>query len=55
MLLKRLFDIVASFCGIIFLFPIMLVVGVIIKLTSKGPILFKQRRLTINAKEFTIY
>lgn len=55
MLLKRLFDIVASFCGIIFLFPIMLVVGIIIKLTSKGPILFKQRRLTINAKEFTIY
>ena len=55
MLLKRLFDIVASFCGIIFLFPIMLVVGVIIKFTSKGPILFKQRRLTINAKEFTIY
>lgn len=55
MLLKRLFDIVASFCGIVFLFPIMLVVGILIKITSKGPILFKQRRLTINAKEFTIY
>ena len=55
MLLKRLFDIVASFCGIIFLFPIMLIVGIIIKITSKGPILFKQKRLTINAKEFTIY
>ena len=55
MLLKRLFDIVASFVGIIFLFPIMIIVGIIIKLTSKGPILFKQRRLTIGAREFTIY
>lgn len=55
MFLKRLFDIVASFLGIIFLFPIMIIVGIIIKLTSKGPILFKQRRLTINAREFTIY
>ena len=55
MFLKRLFDIVASFVGIIFLFPIMIIVGIIIKLTSKGPILFKQRRLTINAREFTIY
>ena len=33
----------------------MIIVGIIIKLTSKGPILFKQRRLTINAREFTIY
>ena len=55
MFLKRLFDIMASFVGIIFLFPIMIIVGIIIKLTSKGPILFKQRRLTINAREFTIY
>ena len=55
MFLKRLFDIMASFIGIIFLFPIMIIVGIIIKLTSKGPILFKQRRLTINAREFTIY
>ena len=55
MFLKRLFDIVASFLGIIILFPIMIIVGIIIKLTSKGPILFKQRRLTINAREFTIY
>ncbi len=55
MFLKRLFDIMASFVGIIFLFLIMIIVGIIIKLTSKGPILFKQRRLTINAREFTIY
>lgn len=55
MLFKRLFDIVASFCGIMILFPIMIVVGIIIKLTSPGPILFKQKRLTIGMREFTIY
>ena len=55
MFLKRLFDIVVSFCGIIVLLPIMIVVGVIIKITSPGPILFKQKRLTIGMREFTIY
>ena len=55
MFLKRLFDIVASFCGIVILLPIMIIVGIIIKTTSPGPILFKQKRLTIGMKEFTIY
>lgn len=55
MFLKRLFDIVVSFCGIIVLLPIMIVVGIIIKITSPGPILFKQKRLTIGMREFTIY
>jgi lipopolysaccharide/colanic/teichoic acid biosynthesis glycosyltransferase len=55
MFLKRLFDIVASFCGIIILLPIMIIVGIIIKVTSPGPILFKQKRLTIGMREFTIY
>lgn len=55
MLLKRLFDIIASLIGIIIFFPIMFVVGIIIKITSKGPILFRQKRLTQNMKEFTIY
>lgn len=55
MFLKRLFDIVASFCGIVILLPIMIVVGIIIKITSPGPILFRQKRLTIGMREFTIY
>lgn len=55
MFLKRLFDIVASFCGIVILLPIMIIVGIIIKVTSPGPILFKQKRLTIGMREFTIY
>ena len=55
MFLKRVFDIIASFCGIVILFPIMIIIGIIIKLTSKGPIFFKQRRLTLGMREFTIY
>lgn len=54
MLLKRLFDIIASFVGIIIFLPIMIALGLIIKMTSEGPMLFKQRRLTKNMKEFTI-
>ncbi|RRD27115.1 sugar transferase [Fusobacterium canifelinum] len=51
---KRLFDIVVSFIGIIIFFPLMLLIGIIIKLTSKGPVIFKQKRLTKGMKEFTI-
>ncbi|WP_163468935.1 sugar transferase [Fusobacterium sp. IOR10] len=55
MLLKRIFDVIVSFLGIIFFLPLMVVVGIIIKLTSKGPILFSQKRLTMGLREFTIY
>lgn len=55
MFFKRIFDIIASLMGIIVLSPIMLIVAIIIKVTSKGPVLFRQRRLTLNMKEFTIY
>ena len=53
--LKRAFDILASLVGIIIFFPIMIFTGILIKITSKGSILFRQRRLTLNMKEFTIY
>lgn len=55
MVIKRIFDIVMSIVGILLLFPIMIVVSILIKVTSRGPILFKQRRLTKDTKEFTIY
>lgn len=55
MILKRFFDIVTSFVGIVIFFPIMIIVGIVIKCTSKGPVLFRQKRLTLNMNEFTIY
>lgn len=55
MFLKRVFDIIASFCGIIILFPLIIIVSILIKITSKGPVLFKQVRVTKNDKLFKIY
>lgn len=54
-MLKRLFDFLASLVGVIVLSPIILVVAIMIKLTSPGPILFFQRRIGKDNKEFKIY
>lgn len=51
---KRLFDIVLSSIALIVLSPLFLVVAVCIKCTDKGPVLYKQTRLTQNGKEFTL-
>ena len=53
--MKRIFDIVASAMGLIIFFPIMLIVALIVKMTSPGPIFFSQKRLTMEMKEFSIY
>lgn len=42
---KRFFDIVASTLGIIITSPILLVVSIFIKLTSRGPVFYKQKRI----------
>ena len=52
--LKRIFDIIISSVAIIILAFPMLIVAAIIKLDSPGPVLFKQRRVGINKKEFTM-
>lgn len=52
---KRAFDVVASFFGIIFLSPIFLVIGIAIKLDSKGKVIFKHKRIGKNGKEINIY
>lgn len=52
---KRVFDIVVSFILLIVLFPVMFILSVMIKLDSKGPVIFKQVRVTKNNKEFYIY
>ncbi|MGL4903821.1 MAG: sugar transferase, partial [Cetobacterium sp.] len=53
--MKRLFDIVASLVGLIVFAPIMLIIAAIVKVTSPGPILFSQKRLTKAMREFSIY
>lgn len=54
-LLKRLEDLVLGLLILIAIAPICLVIALIIKLTSKGPILFKQYRTGINGKSFKVY
>ena len=53
--LKRLFDIISSFCAIVVLTPLWIVVGVWIKLDSEGPILFKQGRRTKDGRVFKMW
>lgn len=53
--IKRFFDIVCSILGIIILCPVFIIVSILIKLESKGPIIFKQLRAGKNSKPFYIY
>ena len=48
--IKRILDFVISILGIVILSPVFLVIILLIKLDSRGPVLFKQRRIGINKK-----
>ena len=52
---KRLFDVIFSFIGLIFLAPLLLTIALVIKVTSPGPILFAQCRTGLGGKTFMIY
>ena len=52
--LKRLFDIILSLLGLIILSPLLFIVAILVKLTSNGPILFKQERIGLHGKVFKI-
>lgn len=54
-MIKRLFDFLCSFFGILVLAPLMLAVALIIKLTSKGPVLYAQARVGLREKIFRVY
>ena len=52
--IKRLLDLVLSILGIIVLSIPMLIIAIIIKIDSPGPVFFRQRRIGIHKKEFMI-
>lgn len=52
---KRTIDALLSLIALIVLSPLLLITAIAIKLTSPGPALFKQQRLGLHGKEFTIY
>lgn len=51
--LKRIIDIIGSICAIILLSPAMVFIAIVIKFTSQGPVLFKQKRVGFRGKPFT--
>lgn len=52
---KRVIDLALAFLMLILLSPLMLVLAIVIKLTSRGPIFFKQDRCGLNGRTFTLY
>lgn len=52
---KRLFDIVVSFLMLIILLPFFLILAVIIKIDSRGPVFYRQVRVTQYNREFRIF
>jgi exopolysaccharide biosynthesis polyprenyl glycosylphosphotransferase len=52
MALKRLFDIAASATALVVLSPLLFGVAVLVKLTSRGPLLFKQERIGLRGRRF---
>lgn len=55
MLTKRLMDIVGSLVGIVLTSPIMLICAIAVKATSRGPVVFKQERVGLHGKHFSMY
>lgn len=55
LILKRIFDIVVSFIMLIILSPVFVFLGIAIKIDSKGPVFFRQERITQYGKTFKIF
>jgi lipopolysaccharide/colanic/teichoic acid biosynthesis glycosyltransferase len=53
--IKRVFDIICALCGLIILSPVLLLIIVLIKLTSAGPVFFRQTRVGQYEKLFQIH
>ncbi len=53
--LKRSFDLAASGLGLVVLSPLLLVVAVIVKTTSKGPVFYHQERIGLDGRRFNIH
>jgi exopolysaccharide biosynthesis polyprenyl glycosylphosphotransferase len=52
---KRFFDVFMSLFFLIILSPVYLIIAIVIKLTSKGPVIYSQERIGLHGRPFTIY
>lgn len=55
LLIKRLIDFIGSLIGLVIISPILIIIALSIKLTSKGPVFFRQERLGMNGEVFKIF
>lgn len=53
--LKRFFDVAFAIFGLILLSPVMITIAILVKLSSPGPVLYKQKRIGLYGKEFDFY
>jgi len=55
LLVKRATDIALATAGIIILLPFMILIAIVVRLTSHGPVIFRQERCGLNGRKFTFY
>ncbi|MFH1692079.1 MAG: sugar transferase [Candidatus Omnitrophota bacterium] len=55
LLLKRLFDIVVSGVGLVIFSPLLALIALSVKVTSRGPVFFKQKRCGFNGRTFMLF
>ncbi len=53
--LKRVLDLVGALVGLVIFLPLLVVIGLLIRLSSPGPVLFKQRRVSLGGDTFWIW
>ena len=52
--LKRAFDLISCTLAVIILSPLFIILAILVKLSSPGPVFYKQKRVTLDGKEFTM-
>ena len=52
---KRIFDVISSISGLIILSPLILIISILVKTTSKGPIIYKGIRVGLHGKPFKMF
>jgi lipopolysaccharide/colanic/teichoic acid biosynthesis glycosyltransferase len=52
---RRLFDCAVAAIAIVLALPLLILIGLLVRLTSRGPVLFRQKRMGRDGLEFTLY
>jgi exopolysaccharide biosynthesis polyprenyl glycosylphosphotransferase len=55
MLFKRIFDLIVAFTSLVLLSPLLILIAILVKLSSEGPVLFKSKAIGKNGKPFMFY